>query len=151
MFLLLYADKYGIYLQSSSIEKTLLYVKIASNLELMFYAFILLSYISLAFTPVFHQLVTCGTCMWTWKPECWTCGRILYQYLLIFLAHHSLRWQSLPEKLLELVSSWRGYLPLNIQYFSLDWQVKRHLLPYLLNNAVSLFLWKQKSCTFDNI
>lgn len=44
MFLVLCSGKYGIYLRSSSVEKTGLYVTITSNLELIFYIFILLSY-----------------------------------------------------------------------------------------------------------
>ena len=44
MFLVLYSGKCAIYLWSSSVEKTGLYVKVTSNLELICYIFIVLTY-----------------------------------------------------------------------------------------------------------
>ena len=45
MFHVLYSGKCGIYLWSSSVEKTGLYVKITSNLEIICYIFIVLTYL----------------------------------------------------------------------------------------------------------
>lgn len=45
MFLVLYCGKCGIYLWSSSVEKTGLYVKVTWNLELICYTFIVITYL----------------------------------------------------------------------------------------------------------